>query len=188
MKLKLLDETAAIDQTALYKELLTNPCPKILGDNLNIFIRGFLERVSLDLFTSLAVFPRIPYQHLSCQLPVPPPFTPNTFMIGGDDARILQQSYMVLIGRIASQSLDAFRHFSAIIPRHIPHAYSDHMAQKSKVFGLPIMMKNEAKYDDCLDILDMYEEQLISLHTEVFGKCLSLCSILLERLIPYCIA
>ena len=46
------------------------------------------------------------------------------------------------------------------------------MSKPSKVFPLPIMLKNEAKYEECIDILDGYEDQLINLFTKAHGKYL----------------
>ena len=45
------------------------------------------------------------------------------------------------------------------------------MCQKSQVFSLPLMFKNEIKYEDCIDIMDEYEEQLIQLFTSSHGTC-----------------
>jgi hypothetical protein len=37
-------------------------------------------------------------------------------------------------------------------------------------FPLPIQFKNEAKHEDCLSIMDKYEEQLVNLFKDAFGK------------------
>ena len=58
----------------------------------------------------------------------------------------------------------------SVIPAHINHTLSEVMCQKSQVFPLPIMLKNEAKYEDCIDILDGYEDQLIKLYTSAHGQ------------------
>ena len=69
--------------------------------------------------------------------------------------------------------MPAFQWLKKILPNHIAHQYEEEMAKKSKVFGLPIQFKNEAKYEDCVDIMDNYIEQLTSLHTEAFGTLIT---------------
>ena len=61
-------------------------------------------------------------------------------------------------------SLPAFSPYSAL-----SHEFSQKMSSKSYVFPLPIMMKNESKHEDCMAIMDSYEEQLISLYGQAFG-------------------
>ena len=43
------------------------------------------------------------------------------------------------------------------------------MSQQSEVFQLPIQMKNEAKHEDCVDILDGYEDILTGIFDKAFG-------------------
>lgn len=74
-----------------------------------------------------------------------------------------------VVGRI----LVEFKEFSwlrAVIPAHIYHPYQKEMSQKSAVYELPIMMKNEAKHEDCVDILDQYEEVLGEIFLKAFGR------------------
>lgn len=48
--------------------------------------------------------------------------------------------------------------------------YSDYMSKKQDMFSLPIFFKNESKNEDCLEIMDKYEEQLEDVFTEAFGN------------------
>jgi hypothetical protein len=44
------------------------------------------------------------------------------------------------------------------------------MAQKTKVFCLPLLFANEAKYEDCQDIMDSYISELRQLYTSAYGN------------------
>ena len=48
--------------------------------------------------------------------------------------------------------------------------YSPQMSEKSAVYCLPLLFCNEAKYEDCVRILDMYIAELSRLYTEAFGE------------------
>jgi hypothetical protein len=75
----------------------------------------------------------------------------------------------LLLGRILCQ-IPGFEHLKRHIPSHIPHEFSQRMSTKSEVFPLPIMFHNESKHEDCLAIMDSYEDQLINLFKTAFGK------------------
>lgn len=135
-------------------------------------IRGHIQKKGLHLFTSLAVFPRIPCLHLSQELPRQPEFTEQYFILDGEERRKVELGYMIMIGRIASSKFTGFEWMSQFVPDHMPHPFVEFMQQKSAVHPLPILHKNEMKYADCLDIMDAYEALLVNIHREVFGKCI----------------
>ena len=39
---------------------------------------------------------------------------------------------------------------------HIPHDHHEVMSSKSEIYMMPIMLKNEASYADCIQIMDLY--------------------------------
>lgn len=47
------------------------------------------------------------------------------------------------------------------------------MSRRSHVYPLPIMFRNESKHEDCMVVMDSYEEQLITLHNLALGKWMS---------------
>ncbi|KAK3083965.1 hypothetical protein FSP39_006061 [Pinctada imbricata] len=51
----------------------------------------------------------------------------------------------------------------------MPHAYQREMSTPSKIFQLPIMFCNEAKYEECLNIMDNYETILEDVYTKAHG-------------------
>ena len=80
-------------------------------------------------------------------------------------------------GRILVE-MKAFSWLKPVLPAHIYHPYHTQMSQKSHVYQLPLLMKNEAKHEDCVDILDEYENILGEIFEQSFGKFIS-CSVVL---------
>ena len=65
--------------------------------------------------------------------------------------------------------LKEFSWMKSVLPAHIYHPYQVQMSQKSEVYQLPILMKNEAHHEDCVDILDGYETFISDLFQTAFG-------------------
>jgi len=157
--------------------LKEQPMVKVTGDNLDLMIRTQHQasdhcHQDLHLFTSNIISHRVPLYNVSDCNPIIKlqNITPENFELNDMENHHLLESYSVLVGRILSEQLTAFHWMDSILPQHIKHTYSDYMAMKSEVHPLPIIMKNEAKYEECVGILDDYEEQLIELYTEAHGK------------------
>ncbi|XP_064631642.1 uncharacterized protein LOC135489937 [Lineus longissimus] len=51
-----------------------------------------------------------------------------------------------------------------VLPDHLPHPLTKEMSEKTASYIPPIQLKNEAKYEDCLDILDSYEDTIDQLY------------------------
>ncbi|KAJ8299422.1 hypothetical protein KUTeg_023482 [Tegillarca granosa] len=73
------------------------------------------------------------------------------------------------VARILSD-MKPFAWMKTVIPTHIHHSYSASMSQRNEVFNLPIIHKNEAKYEDCLDIMDTMENCLQQVYREAHGN------------------
>lgn len=127
----------------------------------------------LHLFTSNVIFSRIATTDMSNTKP-----NVEANKLTADDVLLtsgslkqerLAYAYSVLLARILCK-LPAFQSYKKLIPEHLPHEYSKKMEAKSLVYPLPIQFRNEAKHEDCLCIMDTYEDQLIKMFTEAFGK------------------
>ncbi len=175
-KLNILETCGTVSRKNTVQAIKSRSYVKITGDNLDMYVRtqhqaSDRSHRDLHLFTSNLITHRLPLQ----EVPNAPPIvdvtrlTPEDFLPSVQEKHHLLEAYGIIIGRLMAKHLTAFRWMEAVLPQHIPHRYSDHMALKSDVHPLPIMMKNEAKYEDCVDIMDMYEDELIHLFTEAFG-------------------
>ncbi|XP_052675768.1 uncharacterized protein LOC128157314 [Crassostrea angulata] len=149
---------------------------KITGDNVDVYVRtSSLNRErrnkDLHLFASNIIFSRI----ATIDMPNTPPGTnveqlksEHLLMTGMEKAKFLS-ACSVLLARILCK-IPAFENLKRQIPVHIPHEYSQKMSTRSEVFPLPIMFCNESKHEDCMGIMDSYENQLTRLFENAFGN------------------
>ena len=171
-----------MSESLLVKEIRQNPVVKVTGDNLDIYVRtqhqsSDRQHKDLHMFTSNIIFSRLPHyfrdEDVSSRRPVDVnSVAPEDLMLSPTERSHLLKCYSVLLGRILSRNCTAFKWMESILPNHMAHSFSEVMSKPSKVFPLPIMLKNEAKYEECIDILDGYEDQLINLFTKAHGKYL----------------
>jgi hypothetical protein len=66
----------------------------------------------------------------------------------------------ILLARKIVAHMPEFKWMEKLLPEHIPHDLQQEMSTGSKIFMLPILLKNEACYSDCLHILDHYVEDI----------------------------
>lgn len=127
----------------------------------------------LHLFTSNIIFPRIATIDMNNDNPKVDirTLSAKSVLLASDSPQCgrLKYSYCVLLVRILC-TFPAFEHLKRLIPDHIPHEYTEKMSKASKLYPLPVMFKNEAKHEDCLAIMDGYEDQLVEMYTKAFGK------------------
>ncbi|KAL5017472.1 hypothetical protein ScPMuIL_007061 [Solemya velum] len=153
--------------------LKSQPLVKITGDNLGIYVKTSnlgINRRNKDhhLFTSYVLFSRVATIDMNndspktdlCKISSEQMLLNNNYL----QRQKLIHAYSVLLGRILCK-LPAFHTFKKAIPEHIPQ-----MSEKSIVLPLPIQFKNEAKYGDCLSIMDCYEDQLTKIYIAAFGN------------------
>ena len=58
------------------------------------------------------------------------------------------------------QTIPSLKVFNKVYPSHILHQYSNLTKKKSNVVTMPIIDAGEAKYQDCVQILRTYENQM----------------------------
>ena len=68
------------------------------------------------------------------------------------------RSNLVLVSSILTQYIDGLSPLSKAVPKHILHKYSREMATKSDVIVVDVVMKNEAKHSDMIDIMSRMQE------------------------------
>ena len=165
-KTNLLNECCDEINKEIIKKMSACCLCNLVGDNCDIRITPNHQALDHQVkdchyFATLLIFSRMAEQ-LSHMSTLPPQINPDNFnlqnlLLTDVERQTLFQSYKVLIGRLLAKNIPAFRWLDKILPHHIPHTHSDIMGRKSHILPLKIILKNEAKYEDCVHILDETE-------------------------------
>ena len=94
--------------------------------------------------------------HLSTLAETPPKF----FLPSLDDVNKVKMNRVVLISRVLTHYIPGLASFAKVVPKHIQHKYSKVMCNRSEVFVLDVLMKNEAKHSDMMDIMSVMQGYL----------------------------
>ena len=107
----------------------------------------------------------------------------HQFILNINEKSLLKANYQVLCARILQSEFKFFKWFKDFVPSRIYHNLRDSMSLKSIPCHLPLILKNEASYADCCDIMDMYTELLQDCYTKakIFSKIASLSLISVEN-------
>ena len=94
--------------------------------------------------------PELPFTgQLSRLAETPPEF----FLPTESDVAAVKKNLTAKVGRILTEYFHTLARFSKVVPKHILHMYSAEMSMKSDVVVLGILMKNESKRKDMIDIM-----------------------------------
>ena len=108
-----------------------------------------LQMFSLLVGRSRTPAPELPFtgQHSQLTVTATDFFLPKT-----SDVAAVKNNLVVLVSRILTDYFTVLIPFSKVVLKHISHRYSAQMSKKSDVVVLDLLMKNEAKHKDMLDI------------------------------------
>ena len=70
----------------------------------------------------------------------------NRYHLSADDVSELKTNLVVIVSRILTHYIPALAPFAKVVPMHIQHQYSKEMSQKSDVFILNVLMKDEKSH------------------------------------------
>ena len=88
---------------------------------------------------------------------------PSIFLL--KDAEIADR-YRIYAGRIFVEFFPALGFIDNFLPKHISHEYSDAMKQKSNIITMPVVMKDEKKNSDCVDVMDTFEDWVNDMYSK----------------------
>ena len=77
----------------------------------------------------------------------------DCFLPSLEDLKVVESDLEVLVGRIVCEYIKGLRELKRSVVKHIPHTYSDKMAEKSEVIVLDVLHKNETKSSDMVLIM-----------------------------------
>jgi hypothetical protein len=78
--------------------------------------------------------------------------------------------YRILVANILFEHFPAFAMFRNYVPLSTSCEHPEAMARKSEVLTMPVLMKDEKKYSDCVDVLDQLEKWTQDIYTAA-GLC-----------------
>ena len=170
---RLLDECGTLVTKQIQSKLQTCSLCNLVGDNCDIRITPNHQAIDHPVrdchyFGVLLFFSRMAEQIMAMQTlrPAiePEAIPPEQFLLNDQDRLLLFQSYKVLLGRMMARNIPAFAWLDSVLPKHIPHEHTAVMSQKSSILPLELKLKNEAKYEDCVSILDATMAQIHGFH------------------------
>lgn len=84
----------------------------------------------------------------------------ESFLPTHDDVKSVKGNLVVLVSRLLTKYFKSLSPLAKSIPQHIGHMYSTQMSKKSEVVVLDVLMKNEARSTDMLDIMQTLQGYL----------------------------
>lgn len=73
---------------------------------------------------------------------------------GTEDLKTIKSNLLVIVQRVLTKYIPDLAFLGSVVPDHILHKYSKEMSTKSDVAVVDVLMKNEARHDDMLDIME----------------------------------
>jgi len=86
------------------------------------------------------------------------------------EIQCMRERYKIFLGRILCESFPAFNVLKDVLPAHTACRYSAEMRTQSVVVPLPVLMKDEKKYSDLVDVLDQLEAWVREIYAKA-GLC-----------------
>ena len=165
--LNLLDEVSKLHTLPLTKWIAEDVLFKFWGDNVDKQrgvrdIRSDHHGSLLHMYSILAGRSRTPSQHLSrtgCVCPLSQ-LSANTFLPSSEDLGSVKKNLIILVSRIITQYIGGLSVLAKAVPQHIQHPFSKEMGMKSEVIVLDVLMKNESKRGDIIDIMHCMQNYL----------------------------
>lgn len=87
-----------------------------------------------------------------------------------EDKRCTRERNKIFLGKILCEVFPAFDFLKSVVPAQTPCRYRDEMSTESVVVPLPVLMKDEKKYAEVIDVLDQLEAWLHDLYSKA-GLC-----------------
>ena len=157
--LRLIDELSHSHSVPLKKWLVDGVIIKFWGDNVNWQLKvqdlrsdnqgDMAHMFSLIVGRSRTPAPHLPHSGGSLSILD----EPQDFFPSSSDISAVKENLIHIISRLLTTYITGLSHIGKVTPKHILHEYSREMAQKSEVYVLDVMMKNEAKHSDMIDIM-----------------------------------
>jgi hypothetical protein len=78
--------------------------------------------------------------------------------VNDEDTKKIRARYRAIIAKLLFEHFPAFEMFKQYTPQVTECAYAKEMSTRSEVITMPVVMKDEKKYAECVDVLDQLEK------------------------------
>ena len=118
------------------------------------------QNKSVHAVSSCLVFDRVSSSHLPANLPQISNVEEKTklaIQLTKEEITETTRRYQTFVARILLEFFPFLKPFGKFIETHLKHKHSEETKDKSVVVNLPIIMKDEKRYSECVDIMDQLE-------------------------------
>ena len=158
--LKLIDDISRLHTIPLVQWITTNTPFKFWGDNVDKKkgvrdVRSDHHGSLLHMYSILAGRSRTNAKDLpptGCVSPLSATSALD-YLPTSEDYQAVRNNLVILVSRIITKYVSSLSVLAKAVPPHILHKYSKEMGMKSEVIVLDVLMKNEAKHSDMIDIM-----------------------------------
>ena len=137
-------------------------------------MRSDKQNTSVHAVATSIVFDRVSSDHLldnGPQKSLAESDMRDLIKLTGEDNRCTRERYKIFLGKILCEVFPSFEFLKSVVPAKTPCRYQDEMGTESVVVPLPVLMKDEKKYAEVIDVLDQLEAWLHDLYSKA-GLCL----------------
>ena len=90
--------------------------------------------------------------------------------LSSEELEHLQTRYRVFIARHLKEHFPSFKNINKHLPQKTSCSHGEDMSKKSDVITMPILLKDEKKYSDCVDVLDKFDDWVYNIYSAA-GRC-----------------
>ena len=165
--LRLMDEVGKLHIVPIQDWIKADAVVKFIGDNVDKqrYVRDYrsdnqgqmLHMYSILVGRSRTPAPELQHTGTVSKLEEIPN---DSFLPQSTDIQAVKANLVFLVSWILTEYIPAFTFLTKVVPKHILHQYSNKMAEKSEVVVLDVLMKNEMKHEDMLDIMRAMQDYL----------------------------
>lgn len=136
-------------------------------------MRSDAQNISVHAVATSLVFDRVSSEHLpdsgsqnslkECNIRKLVSLTP-------EEESQIRGRYKLIVARILCEFFPAFKFLQDLVPARLPHANNQAMDTKSTVVPFPVLIKDEKKYAEVVDVIDQLEAWVHEIYLKA-GLC-----------------
>ncbi len=165
--LRLVDAVSKLHSVPLQKWITEGATFKFIGDNVDKKrgvrdVRSDHSGKMMHMYSVLVAKSRLPPTGLeqSGRVADVRAIPWKSFLPSQADVQQVKRNLVVLVSRLLTQYVKDLAPLSKSVPQHIEHQYSQQMSKKSEVAVVDVLMKNEVRHSDMVDIMQTMQGYL----------------------------